>query len=758
MKNLLLLPSSFRHYDFSWINQLAYCALFTVCSYYGFVLSNYLLLIIAGYVLLNLLYVKKVTVCLLSLIGLILCLGSGFLQKQQYVTSSNSIKAEFIIYPDSVIINGDLLVVDGQMKGKLVRLNLQLKSKKEKQKWLMDAPEFTRISCVGSFQTVKSSHNQHAFDYEKFLQDKKYFGVFVIEKYYVLSGSAWQTLLAQLRFYCMKQVREHLSKKAIQYVQALVFGYKNHDFQEMQSLYSMSGILHLFTISGMHVIFFLGLFDYFFRRLHLSFAQRILPFVVCALIAMFIFGLSMSVLRATFTYLLTYLLTHLSIMLSHLDRFSIVLLFLMILFPNTLLVLSGQISLLISFLLIFIPHSQSKWQSILFTQYLHVLTAPFLFCVFFQWPILGGILTVVFSYLFTFLLLPYCFVLFLMTFIPLLLPFFNLPFDWIVRGVEYCLQFFVNFQLNLGTIPSWLVGICLILGLLFLQSSYHYLVPVICLLLPFLYSTFTHMFPRVTFMDVGQGACSVIQSSFNQEVIVIDTGGKITMEKKGWQKRRVKPNCNYSLVPYLKGEGIKKIDALILSHGDVDHMGDLLPLCKQFNVKKVYLTKGAHHNEKINQRLKKLPKQTKVYEVLADQIIGKKILLQVLSPRSAGLGENKDSMVLYTKITTLSFLWTGDLPKKGEIELINQFPTLKVDILQVGHHGSHTSTDEAFIQHIRPQVAIISVGEKNRYGHPHQQTIQTLKENKVNIRRTDQLGMIQYRWQFSSHVKEYVGH
>ena len=722
------------------------------------VLSQLILLLIAGYVFIYLLYTRKVTLCILSLIVLILCLGSGYLQRHQQSPSSQLLQTECLIYPDSVTVNGDLLTADGRMKGKLVRLQIQLKSENEQQKWRMDAPSFTRLSCTGRFQSVNTSRNQHAFDYEKYLQDKNYFGLFVVKKYRVLSGSAWQTLLSQLRFYCIKQVREQLSRKASQYVQALVFGYKNQDFQEMQSLYSMSGILHLFTISGMHVIFFLGLFDYFFRRLHLSFAQRMLPFIVCALTAMFLFGISMSVLRATFTYLLTYLLNHLSIKLSRLDRFSIVLLILMVIFPNTLLVLSGQLSLLVSFLLIFIPNAKSKWQSLLFMQYLHVLTAPFLFCVFFQWPILGGILTAVFSYLFTFLLLPYCFGLFLLTFIPPLLPFFNLPFDWIVKGIEYSLQFLVNFQLHFGTIPSWLVGICLILGLLFLQSSYHYLVPIICLFLPFLYFSFTHLFSRVTFVDVGQGACSVIQSAFNQEVIVIDTGGKITMEKKGWQKRKSKPNCNYSLVPYLKGEGIHRIDALVLSHGDMDHMGDLLPICKQFNVKKVYLTKGAHHNEKINRRLKQLPKQTKLYEVLANQIIGHKIPLQVLAPSKAGLGENKDSMVLYTKIHTLSFMWTGDLPKEGEIELMRKYPTLKVDILHVGHHGSHTSTDATFIQQIRPQMAIISVGEKNRYGHPHQQTIQTLKENHVQIRRTDQLGMIQYRWHFSSHIKEYLGH
>ena len=400
------------------------------------VLSQLILLLIAGYVFIYLVYTRKVTLCILSLIVLILCLGSGYLQRHQQSPSSQLLQTECLIYPDSVTVNGDLLMADGRMKGKLVRLQIQLKSENEQQKWRMDAPSFTRLSCTGRFQSVNTSRNQHAFDYEKYLQDKNYFGLFVVEKYRVLSGSAGQTLLSQLRFYCIKQVREQLSRKASQYVQALVFGYKNQDFQEMQSLYSMSGILHLFTISGMHVIFFLGLFDYFFRRFHLSFAQRMLPFIVCALTAMFLFGISMSVLRATFTYLLTYLLNHLSIKLSRLDRFSIVLLILMVIFPNTLLVLSGQLSLLVSFLLIFIPNAKSKWQSLLFMQYLHVLTAPFLFCVFFQWPILGGILTAVFSYLFTFLLLPYCFGLFLLTFIPPLLPFFNLPFDWIVKGIE----------------------------------------------------------------------------------------------------------------------------------------------------------------------------------------------------------------------------------------------------------------------------------------------------------------------------------
>ena len=271
-------------------------------------------------------------------------------------------------------------------------------------------------------------------------------------------------MLSQLRF-VHKQVCEQLSRKASQYVQALYLDIKS-DFRNAISV-QYGGIYICYD--GMHVISF-GIIRLFFS---FPILRKEVLFIVCALTAMFIWYL-MSVLRQLLR-IYSYLLNHLSIKLSF-GRLP-VLLILMVIFPNTLLVLSGQLSLLVSFLLIFIPNAKSKWQSLLFMQYLHILTAPFLFCVFFQWPILGGILTAVFSYLFTFLLLPYCFGLFLLTFIPPLLPFFNLPFDWIVKGIEYSLQFLVNFQLHFGTIPSWLVGICLILGLLFLQSSYHYLVP-----------------------------------------------------------------------------------------------------------------------------------------------------------------------------------------------------------------------------------------------------------------------------------------
>ena len=117
----------------------------------------------------------------------------------------------------------------------------------------------------------------------------------------------------------------------------------------------------------------------------------------------------------------------------------------------------------------------------------------------------------------------------------------------------------------------------------------------------------------------------------------------------------------------------------------------------------------------------------------------------ILSPEGNSQGDsNNGSIVLYTKLGGLKWLFTGDLEAEGEEKLMKKNPTLNVDVLKVGHHGSKSSTTEDFLEKISPQWAIISVGENNRYQHPHQEVLDRLQKNEINIYRTDQLGAITY--------------
>jgi len=116
----------------------------------------------------------------------------------------------------------------------------------------------------------------------------------------------------------------------------------------------------------------------------------------------------------------------------------------------------------------------------------------------------------------------------------------------------------------------------------------------------------------------------------------------------------------------------------------------------------------------------------------------------VLAPSKDYQSANENSIVLYTELGGKYWLFTGDIGKEQEKELLETYPNLIVDVLKVAHHGSNTSTDEAFISHINPEISLISVGENNAYGHPTEEVIHLLMENNSTILRTDQHGAVQF--------------
>jgi len=122
------------------------------------------------------------------------------------------------------------------------------------------------------------------------------------------------------------------------------------------------------------------------------------------------------------------------------------------------------------------------------------------------------------------------------------------------------------------------------------------------------------------------------------------------------------------------------------------------------------------------------------------------VLFQIISPTGFEETSNNRSIVIDAKLGNLRWLFTGDLEKEGEQRILKDFPNLKADVLKVGHHGSKTSTSEEFVQHLNPKVALVSAGQKNRYGHPHQEILELLKSYGVYIYRTDENGGVMYEF------------
>ena len=167
----------------------------------------------------------------------------------------------------------------------------------------------------------------------------------------------------------------------------------------------------------------------------------------------------------------------------------------------------------------------------------------------------------------------------------------------------------------------------------------------------------------ISFIDVGQGDGMVLTAPHHQETIVIDTGGMFTFEKEDWQKRTgrsgtVRPSAEYNLVPFLKGKGISRIDKLVLTHDDIDHIGELGTLVKHFKISKVYIGWGAGRTEPLKTHLSDLEKAgTMIAEVKQGDYIEGYFNLFVVSPDKKGDGMNEDSIALSMLHKTHSFFF-----------------------------------------------------------------------------------------------------
>ena len=223
---------------------------------------------------------------------------------------------------------------------------------------------------------------------------------------------------------------------------------------------------------------------------------------------------------------------------------------------------------------------------------------------------------------------------------------------------------------------------------------------------------------------------------------MIDTGGIITYEKEKWQKRKKEYSLgNNAIIPFLKSFGISKLDYLLITHGDFDHMGEAINLVENFKVEKVIFNCGGF-NELEQELIKLLDKKKIPYYSCIKELNISDNKLYFLNNKNYG-NENDNSNVIYTQLNNYKFLFMGDAGVEVEEDLIEKYNLKDIDVLKVGHHGSKTSSSKSFIDEVNPKYSIISVGKNNRYGHPNYNVLDNLENSKIY--RTDQDGSIMFK-------------
>ena len=231
---------------------------------------------------------------------------------------------------------------------------------------------------------------------------------------------------------------------------------------------------------------------------------------------------------------------------------------------------------------------------------------------------------------------------------------------------------------------------------------------------------------KLNFIDVGQGDCCMVTTPYNKKII-IDSGGSETYD--------IGKN---TLVPYLLDRGVTKIDYIIISHFDTDHCKGFEYVMENLKIKNAIISKQPEESENYREFLN-IAKRRKINVIVVNKgdslKIEKDLYLNVLWPESKNFisenSLNNNSIVCKLIYKNFSVLFTGDIEEIAEEKILNEYENsnaLKSTILKVAHHGSKSSSTQEMLDKIKPKIALIGVGENNKFGHPNNDVLEILKK------------------------------
>lgn len=565
---------------------------------------------------------------------------------------------------------------------------------------------FSIVEVNGSSTLMKSTHYESVFNFTDYLKTKGVFYEFdVTETNIIFKNPLNNQPLKNFAF-------PYLDENSKSFVSALLCGDSLSSNNAYDSLKDLN-ILSSFSLSGFHLSFFLSIISH-----HLKEEQRkymIYFEIPLLLFFLFLSDFRYSIKRIFFAKILMQISKKGNLHLNYLDRTSILAIIFLIFEPYSI----QSASFYYSFPLLFIfglfqeKRKTDIKSKIIFSLSIMLFYLPFRM---YQNPTFH-----VLSPFVQLLFIPITHFLFVISIFLFICPFLGYVLNFLIGFITKTLDLTstVNFSLTTG-LPSILFLICfytlLFLILLFKTYGFKKQIKQTYILLFIVFSTSfipdlkNHF--EVTFIDVGQGDCTLIR--YKRMNFLIDTGGNKYTD--------IATDC---LIPYFNKRKISKLDAIFITHEDFDHYGALTNLKESFTVDNTYYATD----------FKKENNYTINYNSFN--------IINLNTYQSNNSDNNYNSGVYNFQIKEKSYLIMGDAPKEIELKIIANNPTLTCDVIKVGHHGSKTSSDKTFLASLKPSLAIISCGEKNSYGHPHKETLNTLDELNIQYKRTDLEGSIQ---------------
>lgn len=614
---------------------------------------------------------------------------------------------------------------------------------------------------TGKWERPQVATNPGEFDFEKYLKKQNISQQFVLSSLDELEceGSSFLQKLYDIRNHLFEKTSTQLSSVTTSWLHALLIGSTDLLDADVIDLFREWGISHLLAISGLHVGLITSIIYMFLVKTNLLTKENATWLLIVFLpVYAVLAGGAPSVWRSSIMVVLALLFKKQVYRLHTVDIISIVCMFLLIIYPENIFHVGFQFSFLVTIALLlskqWISNASSKWMQVFRISFISQMAIlPIQLMYFYQFQPLSILLNIVVVPYFSAFVIPLLFIILL--FVLIRFPFVTVLddlFTYVHESFLQILQFITSHISTLllpGKIPLLFILIYYMLLFVmmyfihFVRLKRAFLTGLCCILLlvylplrPYLSSE-----GSVTMLDIGQGDAIVIELPYRKGVIFMDTGASFSFED-GKPTKKVFENI---IKQYLYERGIQQIDAVFLSHEDMDHDGSLPFMLREFKIDEIVISPYYKPSDFMLEAWKKYEANINIVKAGTDYSI-KGQHFKVLSPLIETDSANENSLVLHTDFSGKGFIFTGDIGVETERQIMQTYPNLQIDILKVGHHGSKTSTDEQFLKYYQPTYGLISVGRKNRYGHPAKQVVEVLEQENVHILRTDEMGAIQFRY------------
>ena len=579
----------------------------------------------------------------------------------------------------------------------------------------------SKVEVKGNLVLPSNNTVPKSFSYKEYLNNKNIYYLININTITVLSNDV--NFIYDIKNFIDDRISS-FDKNG--YVRAFILGVNDYIDDDVYERYTFIGVTHLFALSGMHISFIVVVLNKLFKKLG---KYKYLVIDVILIIYGLVLYFPASLKRTICFYVLNSFFKIFNIKISTIKVLLLSLCFLIFVDYKIIYDIGFIYSFIIVGGIIYsneLLQSDSKIKaSFKLAIIVFLFSLPISLYYFYSINVLSILYNVFYIFFVSNLVYPISLIVFFIPKLYFLFEYLILFLEWLTSILRYVDFAVIWMDFNLFEFIIWYL--ILILYIKF-RKTFLLILLLMVLLIDYLIPYFdSHSY--VYYFDLGKGDSSLIIAPNRSDVIMIDTGGV--------RGRSVLD----PVISYFKSLGIKKIDSLVLTHGDYDHMGEAINLVKNIDVGKVIFNCGEF-NELENTLIKVLDKKKIPYYSCSKELNIDNNKLCFLNNKDYG-NENDNSNVIYTELNNHKFLFMGDAGVEVEEDLTEKYNLKDIDILKVGHHGSKTSSSKNFIDEIEPKYSIISVGKNNRYGHPNKEVLNILKDSKVY--RTDQDGSVMFK-------------